>query len=147
MPQDHCIFCRIVADTAPAHRVYEDDEVLVFMDIRPVSGGHTLIIPKEHLENLFEASEDAMAAVARTSVRIANAIKAVFEPDGVFVAQTNGAAAGQTVFHYHLHLIPRWHGGNLQLHGRVEAAAVKLVAQAGRLREALGESESGDSRS
>ncbi len=147
MPQDGCIFCRIVAGDAPAHRVYEDDEVLVFMDIRPVSEGHTLIIPKQHLENLFEATEDAMAAVARTSVRIANAIKAVFEPDGVFVAQTNGAAAGQTVFHYHLHLIPRWHGGNLQLHGRIEAAAAELGMLAGRVRDALGESESGDSAS
>ncbi len=147
MPQDGCIFCRIVAGDAPAHRVYEDDEVLVFMDIRPVSRGHTLIIPKEHFENLFEATEDAMAAVARTSVRIANAIKAVFEPDGVFVAQTNGAAAGQTVFHYHLHLIPRWHGGNLRLHGRIEATAAELGILARRLRDALGESESADSGS
>ena len=141
MPQDGCIFCRIVAGDAPAHRVYEDSWVLVFMDIRPVSEGHTLIIPKEHHENLFEATEDAMAAVARTSVRIANAIRAVFEPDGVFVAQTNGAAAGQTVFHYHLHLIPRWHGGGVQTHGRVEAPADKLIGQARRLRDSLGESE------
>ena len=139
MPGDGCIFCRIAADEAPSHRVYEDDEVLVFMDIRPVAEGHTLIIPKAHYENLFEATEDAMAAVARISVRIAKAIKTVFDPDGVFVAQTNGVAAGQTGFHYHLHLIPRGHGGEPRLHGRIEASAAELEALAARLRKALGE--------
>lgn len=147
MPQPNCIFCRIVAGEAPSHRVYEDGEVLVFMDIRPVSQGHTLIIPKQHFENLFEATEDAMASVARISVRIANAIRTVFEPDGVFVAQTNGAAAGQTVFHYHLHLIPRWQGGDLQVHGRREATASELAGLAARLRDTLGESESAFSAS
>jgi len=142
MPGDGCIFCRIVAGEAVSQRVYEDDDVLAFMDIRPVAEGHTLIIPKAHYENLFEATEDAMAAVARTSVRIANAIKTVVEPDGVFVAQTNGVAAGQTVFHYHLHLIPRWHGGTPRLHGRIEVTAGELEALAGRLREVLAESES-----
>ena len=105
MPGDGCIFCRIAAGEAPSHRVYEDDEGLACMDIRPGAEGHILIIPKAHYENLFEATEDAMAAVARISVRIANAIKTVFEPDGVFVAQTNGVAAGQTVFHLHLHVL------------------------------------------
>jgi histidine triad (HIT) family protein len=133
-----CIFCRIVAGESPAHRVHEDDSVLVFMDIRPVAEGHTLIIPKAHYENLFEASEEAMAAVARVSVRIANAIRAVLSPDGVFVAQTNGAAAGQTVFHYHLHLIPRWLGGPLQVHGRIAASSDDLAAMASRIRDALG---------
>jgi histidine triad (HIT) family protein len=132
-----CIFCRIVAGEAPSHRVYEDADVLVFMDIRPVSVGHTLIIPKRHFENLFEASEDAMAAVARVSVRIARAIRAVLEPDGVFVAQTNGAAAGQTVFHYHLHLIPRREGGELQIHGRIPVSAGELAALARRIQGAL----------
>jgi len=136
---DPCIFCRIVAGSAPCHRVYEDDEVLVFMDIRPVSPGHTLLIPKRHYANLFESSEDAMAAVARVSVRIANAIRTAIRPDGVFVAQTNGVAAGQTVFHYHLHLIPRWHGSGPQIHGRREAAPDVLAAQAADLRAALGD--------
>jgi histidine triad (HIT) family protein len=135
--QNDCIFCRIVSGDAPSHRVFEDDEVLVFMDIQPVAEGHTLIIPRRHYENLFEASEDAMAAVARVSVRIARAIRAAFEPDGVFVAQTNGVAAGQTVFHYHLHLIPRWHGGALQLHGRKTADPSDLAQHATRIAEAL----------
>ena len=138
--KDDCIFCRIVAGDAPAHRVYESDDVLVFMDIRPVSRGHTLLIPKRHFENLFESSEDAMAAVARVSVRIANAIRDAVQPDGVFVAQTNGVAAGQTVFHYHLHLIPRWFGSGPQIHGRTEADPDELADLASRLRAALGDS-------
>lgn len=143
-PEPHladCIFCRIVGGEAPSHRVYEDGDVLVFMDIQPVAEGHTLIIPRSHYENLFEASEDAMAAVARVSVRIARAIREALSPDGVFVAQTNGAAAGQTVFHYHLHLIPRWHGGGLRIHGRREAAADDLARVADRIRAALGGAE------
>lgn len=140
-----CIFCRIVAGDAHSHRVYEDDDVLVFMDLRPVSEGHTLIIPKRHYENLLESSEEAMAAVARVSVRIANAIKTTLAPDGIFVAQTNGVAAGQTVFHYHLHLIPRWQGSGPQVHGRVEANADELARMAARLRVALGDSGRGSS--
>ncbi len=136
--KDGCIFCEIVAGRSPAHRVFEDEEVLVFMDIQPVSEGHTLIIPKVHYENLFEATEDAMAAVARVSVRVARAIRQAFAPDGVFVAQTNGVAAGQTVFHYHLHLIPRWHGSLPQLHGRRTAAPEDLAATASRIAHALG---------
>jgi histidine triad (HIT) family protein len=136
-PRADCIFCRIVAGDAPSYPVYADDEVLVFMDIQPVAEGHTLIIPKAHYENLFEATEEAMAAVARVSVRIARAIRTALEPDGVFVAQTNGAAAGQTVFHYHLHLIPRWQGGTLTLHGRKTAAPDKLIEIAERISRSL----------
>ena len=135
-----CIFCRIVAGDAPCHRVYEDAAVLAFMDIRPVGEGHTLIIPKAHHENLLAASEEAMAAVARTSVRMARAIKSALEPDGIFVAQTNGVAAGQTVFHYHLHLIPRRIGGGFQIHGRTTAPDDQLAALADRIRDSLGES-------
>ena len=126
-----CIFCRIVAGEAPSHRVFEDDDVLVFMDIQPVAEGHTLIIPKGHCDDLFEASEDAMAAVARVSVRVARAIREAFAPDGVFVAQTNGEAAGQTVFHYHLHLIPRRYGeaGN-PFHGRRLAMVSRVCGSA-----------------
>lgn len=134
-----CIFCRIVAGDAPSHRVFEDDEVLVFMDIQPVAAGHTLVIPKRHCDDLFEASEDSMAAVARVSVRIARAIRAALEPDGVFVAQANGAAAGQTVFHYHLHLIPRKHGESRRIfHGRRPEGAEQLAATCARIRAHLG---------
>jgi len=139
--ESECIFCRIASGEAPAHRVYEDEDTLVFMDIRPVAEGHTLIITKQHFENLFEATPEAMARVARISVRVARAIREVLEPDGVFVAQTNGAAAGQTVFHYHLHLIPRTTGGDARIHGRLPATPAQLDSLADRLQAALGEGE------
>ncbi len=135
--QPDCIFCRIVAGEAHSHPVHEDDDVLAFMDIQPVEPGHTLIIPKHHYENLLESTPEAMAAVARVSVPLARALREVFSPDGIFVAQTNGVAAGQTVFHYHLHLIPRWHGSRVQLHGRRLADPEELAAHAVRIRAAL----------
>lgn len=134
---DTCIFCRIVRGDAPSHRVFENEQTLVFMDIRPVTRGHTLIITREHFENLFEANPEAMAAVGRLSVRVARAIREVLEPDGVFVAQTNGVAAGQTVFHYHLHLIPRQLGGGMSLHSRTLADEGELAQIAQELRAAL----------
>jgi histidine triad (HIT) family protein len=113
-----CAFCRIASGDAPSHKVYEDDVVLAFMDIAPVGEGHTLVIMKEHFENLAEASDASLASVVRVSRRIAKAIQETLAPDGLLVVQTNGAAAGQTVFHYHMHLIPRRSGSPFGLHGR-----------------------------
>ena len=132
-----CIFCRIVAGQAPAARVHEDELTLTFMDIFPVSRGHTLIITKEHFANIFEASPAALAAVATISVRVARAIRAELAPEGLGVFQLNGAAAGQTVFHYHMHLIPRAPGEAFLLHGRTRAAEADLRETAARLAAAL----------
>jgi histidine triad (HIT) family protein len=134
-----CIFCEIVLSRAPCHRVFEDDEVLVFLDLFPVSEGHTLLITKQHYENIFETPPSELASVAAHSHRIAHAIRQVFAPDGVAVVQLNGAAAGQTVFHYHLHLIPRNQGDPQALHGRVLGDAEKLAHNAQALRQALKE--------
>ncbi len=133
----NCIFCRIVAGEAPCHRIYQDDRVLVFMDIFPVTDGHTLIIPREHFENIYETSEDDLAAVARISVRVAAAIRKTLAPDGLGVFQLNGAAAGQTVFHYHMHLMPRTVGGSLALHTRVPGDPERLAELAGKLAAAM----------
>src|SRR5262245_51394144 len=105
--ESNCIFCRIVSGEAPAARVHEDALTLTFMDLFPVTRGHTLIITKEHCDNIFEASATALAAVASISRRVALAIRKELAPEGLGVFQLNGAAAGQTVFHYHMHLIPR----------------------------------------
>ncbi|HVM97470.1 MAG TPA: HIT family protein, partial [Candidatus Acidoferrales bacterium] len=105
-------------DEAPANKVYEDELTLAFMDIAPVTDGHTLVITREHYTNLFEASPEALQAVAATAKRVAHALEAVVKPDGLMVFQLNGAAAGQTVFHYHMHLMPRAHGEPLALHAR-----------------------------
>lgn len=134
---DGCIFCKVVRGEAPAHRVYEDDRVLVFMDLFPVTDGHTLIVTKEHFENLFEAAEDSLQAVVSTSRRIARAIQAALEPDGLMVFQLNGRAAGQSVFHYHMHLMPRNQGEPLALHTRERGDPARLREVSERLAAAL----------
>ena len=135
---DGCIFCKIVRKEAPAHVVHEDDRVLVFMDIFPVADGHTLIIPKAHATNLLHAEEGDLAAVIARSRPVAQALRKVLAPDGIGVFQLNGAAAGQTVFHYHMHLIPRNQGDALQIHSRTPGDPQRLAELARRLGEALG---------
>ena len=136
---DECIFCKIVRGEAPADKVYEDERVLVFMDLFPVTDGHTLIVTKEHFENLFEATEESLQAVVATSRRIARAIQAALEPEGLMVFQLNGRAAGQAVFHYHMHLMPRNEGEPLALHTRVQGDPARLRAVSARLAAALAE--------
>jgi histidine triad (HIT) family protein len=135
--RDDCIFCRIVRGEAPCSLVCEDELTLVFMDIQPVSRGHTLVITREHFENLYETSEEAIVAVARASRLLAPAIRQVTAPDGLRVFQLNGAAAGQTVFHYHMHLIPRFTGQADRFPGRVQADPTELAAVAAEIGTAL----------
>ncbi|HNP73034.1 MAG TPA: HIT family protein [Kouleothrix sp.] len=106
------IFSRIVSGDIPAIRVYEDHATLAFMDINPAARGHALVIPKDEHADLFSIPPETLAAVARTVQRVALAMREVLRPDGVNIIQNNGAAAGQTVFHYHVHIIPRWEGDN-----------------------------------
>jgi len=136
----NCIFCQIVAGTARSHPVWEDEHSLVFMDLFPASEGHTLLIPKPHWENLFETPAEYLEHIIRLSKPVADALRTVYEPDGLSVFQLNGAAAGQTVFHYHMHLIPRWHGASMQIHGRREATREQLDDAAQRIGSALPES-------
>ncbi len=133
----NCIFCRIVSGDAPCARVHEDALTLTFLDIFPVSRGHTLIITKEHFSNVFEASGDALAAVAMISRRIALAIRTELAPEGLGVFQLNGVAAGQTIFHYHMHCLPRAPGEAFLLHGRTRAADSDLQEVAMRLAAAV----------
>jgi histidine triad (HIT) family protein len=104
---EDCIFCKIVKGEIPSFKVYEDDNVLAFEDINPVSEGHTLIIPKNHAENLFEISSQDLAAVQAASQKVARAIKQALNPIGVAALQLNGRGVNQEVMHYHLHLVPR----------------------------------------
>jgi histidine triad (HIT) family protein len=132
-----CIFCQIVSGEAPSFRVCEDERTLTFLDLFPVSTGHTLVITKDHAENVFEATSEDLAAVARTARRVAQAIRLTLAPDGLGVFQLNGAAAGQTVFHYHMHLVPRAMGDGLTLHGRRRGDESELREMAKRLSAAL----------
>jgi histidine triad (HIT) family protein len=132
-----CIFCEIVAGTSPSFRVYEDDSVLCFMDLFPVGDGHLLVVPKRHYENLLEADEPSLLAVMSASRRLAHALKRALGPDGIGVHQLNGSAAGQTVFHYHMHLIPRNHGDPIAFHGRTRGDPTRLADNARRIAEAV----------
>ena len=110
-----CVFCRIIAGQIPSTRVYEDAQVLAFMDIGQVNPGHVLVAAKKHAANLFELDDMQAAAIAQASAKIARALKAAFNPEGLSVYQANGKAAGQTVFHYHVHLVPRHAGDGMEL--------------------------------
>ena len=133
-----CIFCQIVRGQAPCHKVYEDGEVLAFLDIFPVSPGHTLVIPKHHAVDVFDLPEASAQAIAGVVKRIAHAIDEAIRPDGLMVAQLNREAAGQTVFHYHMHLIPRASGDSMTLHARVPGVESEMAEIASRLVETLG---------
>ncbi len=135
--RDDCIFCRIVKGDAPAHVVCEDDLTLTFMDLFPVADGHTLVVPKRHYADLFGADDGSLRAVVSRSRRVAHALREVVAPDGLGVFQLNGAAAGQTVFHYHMHLIPRNHGESLQIHSREQGDPERLSRIAEQLAAAL----------
>lgn len=107
-----CIFCKIINGDIPSAKVYEDENVLAFLDISQVTKGHTLVIPKEHKENVFELTDEIAAKVFSAVPKVANAIKAAYDPIGLNVLQNNGEAAGQSVFHFHMHLIPRYGKGD-----------------------------------
>jgi len=108
---EDCIFCKIVKGDIPCFKVYEDDRILAFEDVNPISEGHTLIIPKAHAENIWEISGEDLTAIHLASKKVADAIKEVLVPAGVAVLQLNGRGVNQVVMHYHLHLIPRVSGG------------------------------------
>ena len=132
-----CIFCAIVAGRAPAARIAETEHALAFLDLFPAADGHALVIPKTHYENLFEADEETLPDVHRLARRVALAMRRALAPDGLVVFQLNGAAAGQTVFHYHAHLLPRTAGSELRIHGRQQADPAQLAALAARIAAAL----------
>jgi len=105
-----CVFCRIVKGELPSFKLYENEMVLAFADINPISQGHTLIIPKKHVENLWEIEEEELAAIHVAARRLAHAIREALKPVGLAALQLNGKGANQVVMHYHLHLIPRLSG-------------------------------------
>lgn len=110
-----CIFCKIAAGEIPSVRVYEDDRVLAFMDINPLSKGHLLIIPKAHAATIYEITEDDFLAVMSATHKLADAVKKALNPDGINLLQLNGRAANQVVPHLHMHIVPRWSGDGLTI--------------------------------
>jgi len=131
------IFAKILRGEVPSQKVYEDDATIAILDVMPQSDGHTLVIPKAPAENLFELDAASLEAVIRTGQRMALAVRRAFHPDGITLLQFNGAEAGQTVFHFHLHVVPRYAGQPLRSHGRGFADPAVLAGQAAQLRTAL----------
>ncbi|MCD7034862.1 HIT family protein [Metabacillus sp. GX 13764] len=108
----NCIFCSIVNGDIPGAKVYENEHVLAFLDISQVTKGHTLVIPKVHKENIYELTPEIARHVFEAVPEIANALKKKFNPDGMNILNNNGELAGQSVFHYHVHLLPRYEEGD-----------------------------------
>lgn len=134
---DDCIFCKIIAGQAPCYQVHETRYTRTFLDIFPAAPGHCLIVTKDHYRDIFDATPEAISMVGHVSTLIAHTVQQELQCDGVGIFQLNGAAAGQTVFHYHMHVIPRTQGQGLTIHARepgdkdeLQAVAERLAARA-----------------
>ena len=124
------IFAKIIRGEIPTHKVYEDSEVIVMMDIFPQSKGHTLVIPKAASRNLFDADPAVLAKAIGVVQRVANAVQKAMSSDGIRIAQFNEAPAGQSVFHLHFHVVPAYDGVELGRHGQGKADDSELAQQA-----------------
>ncbi len=134
----NCIFCKIVAGTIPCFKLFEDAATLAFLDINPVNPGHSLVIPKAHAPNLFESRNADLAAVMATARRVATAVEKVVAPAGVNLLQANGPGAAQSVFHFHMHIIPRRIGDDLKMNWELKPGDKgALVALAEKIRARL----------
>jgi len=109
------IFSKIIAREIPAHIVYEDELVIAFLDIVQATKGHTLVVPKTEYSDIFDVPEDVLLHVMRVAQKVSKAISIAFQPEGLNILSNNGAVAGQTVFHFHLHLIPRYQRDEIKI--------------------------------
>jgi histidine triad (HIT) family protein len=134
-----CVFCRIIDGDVPSMRIYEDERTIVIMDINPLTSGHCLVITKAHVPTVWEADPADLQAAITTAQKVATALKTAVKPDGLNMLQANGPAAFQSVPHYHLHLIPRWHNDGKGFDWPLESGdRAQIQAIGERVREALG---------
>ena len=137
-PPGQCIFCRLVAGEIPSAKVFEDEQTIAFMDIGQVNPGHVLVASKRHAATLFDLTPEEAGAVMRMAQRVALAARTAFDPDGLMLLQANGAVAGQTVGHFHIHVVPRHEGDGIDYTWpRKEPGPAALADYAERLRAAL----------
>jgi histidine triad (HIT) family protein len=128
--QNNCIFCKIIAGEIPSAAMYEDQDFKVILDIFPAAKGHAIIIPKKHCANLYELDDDTASKALLVARKIAKAMMAELNCDGINLLQNNGEAAGQSVFHFHIHLIPRYKNDTVKMswtqgsYGEGQAAAL-----------------------
>jgi len=131
------VFAKILRGELPCHKVYEDDRVLAFMDVMPRADGHTLVIPKAKARNILDIAPEDLAELVKAVQKVARAVKAGMQADGLTIQQFNEPAGGQVVFHIHFHVLPRWDGVPLRPHtGQMEKPEA-LAARAERIRAAL----------
>ena len=115
MKSDNCIFCKIANGEIPSATLYEDEDFRVILDLGPASKGHALILPKEHAANIYELPDELAAKAMVVAKKVASTLKDGLKCDGLNIVQNNGEPAGQTVFHFHMHLIPRYKGDNVHV--------------------------------
>jgi histidine triad (HIT) family protein len=135
---ESCIFCKIVRKEVPASIICEDNQVMVFLDIRPLSEGHALVIPKSHHETIFDVPDEILAQVHKAVKHVAVAVKNGTQADGISIIQQNGRAANQDIFHLHVHVIPRFEGQKLPHFSELTVAnREKLDHMAAKIRKNL----------
>ena len=137
------VFAQILEGKMPAHKVFENDHTLAFLDIMPVSVGHTLIVPKAAAENIFELENEPGSEVFKTTKKVAHGIQASLNPTGLIITQLNGTDAGQTVFHYHMHIIPVYEKMPLRMHGKEIEDAEALAKTAKIIKQAVVDVDAG----
>jgi len=138
MPYDPTnIFAKILRGEIPCVKVYEDSKTLAFMDVMPESDGHVLVVPKESAQDIFDLSADGLTAMMLTTQKVAKAVDKALQPDGIQLKQYNRAPAGQSIFHVHFHIVPRWEDAGLAPHGKVMVEAAKLEPIAAKIRSEL----------
>ncbi len=130
---NNCIFCKIIGNEISSVTLYEDDDFKVIMDISPAVKGHAVLIPKKHIANIFEMDEDTASKIFVIAAKVAKAMQEELKCDGLNILQNNGDAAGQTVFHFHIHLIPRYIGDSVRItwaHDSYKAGEAEMIAAA-----------------
>lgn len=135
---NNCIFCKIIAGDIPAQKIYEDDKVVAFLDARPVNIGHTLVLPKAHYLSIYDTPDELLVALAPVLKRLSIAIKSAVAADGINIEMNNGPAAGQLVFHAHVHIVPRFNDdGFMHWRGTRGYQDSEMEAISGKIKKAL----------
>ena len=134
---ENCIFCKIIAGEIPSATVYEDDDVKAILDVNPAARGHVIVLPKKHASDVFSIPDEDLSKAICVAKKIAIAVKEAYKCDGVNILQNNGEAAGQTVFHLHIHVIPRFEGDTISVKWKQGEMPADLDVIAGEIKACL----------
>lgn len=124
-----CIFCKIISGDIPSFRILEDELTIAFMDINPANTGHALVIPRRHVEDLHSIDAESLSAVVQSAQRVARAVQKTVGPQGLNLVQCNGDAAGQSVYHFHMHVLPRAIGDELKMNWGIHPGNMKAIGE------------------